>query len=235
MFAVYKKELRSYFIGPIGYIYVALYLLDSYLIFTYTTLYAGTCNVTTYYTFILYLFVILIPLLTMRMLSEEKRSRTEQILLTSPVSLTGVVLAKFLAAFTLFAGTLLVSCLHFITFYAVKGTPNSAIMFSTTLGILLIGAAFVAIGVFVSACTENQLVAALVTIVAIGSTLVLNVLSAYVRYTPLRVVMRWLSVFDRFYAFTYGYFDFVALLYYLSVAVIFVFLTVRVLEKRRWE
>ncbi len=235
MLAVYKKELRSYFVGPIGYIYVALYLLVSSLIFTYTTLYAGTCSVTTYYTFILYLFAILIPLLTMRMLSEEKKSRTEQILLTAPVSLTSVVTAKFLAAFTLFAGTLLVSCLHFITFFALDGTPNVAIMVSTTFGIILIGAAFVAIGIFVSACTENQLVAALVTIVAIASTLVLNVLSGYVTFTPLRVVMRWLSVFDRFYAFTYGYFDFVALLYYVSITVIFLFLTVRVLEKRRWE
>lgn len=234
MLAVFKKELRSYFIGPIGYIYVALYILVSSLIFTYTTLYAGTCNVTTYYTFILYLFAILIPLLTMRMLSEEKKSRTEQILLTAPVSLTSVIFAKFLAAFTLFAGTLLVSCLHFIILY-VFGTPNTAIMVSTTLGILLIGAAFIAIGIFVSACTENQLVAALVTIVAIASTLVLNVLSAYVTFTPLRVVMRWLSVFDRFYAFTYGYFDFVALLYYVSVTVVFLFLTVRVFEKRRWE
>ena len=235
MLAVYKKELRSYFIGPIGYIYVALYVMVSSLIFTYTTLNAGTCDVKTYYTFILYLFAILIPLLTMRMLSEEKKSRTEQILLTTPVSLTSVILAKFLAAYTLFAGTLLVSCLHFIAFYAFGGTPSVAIMFSTTLGILLIGAAFVAIGIFVSACTENQLVAALVTIVAIASTLVLNVLSAYVTFTPLRVVMRWFSVFDRFYGFTYGYFDFVALLYYVSVAVIFLFLTVRVFEKRRWE
>ncbi|MBP5289320.1 MAG: ABC transporter permease [Clostridia bacterium] len=234
MLAVYKKELRSYFIGPIGYIYMALYLLVSSLIFTYTTLYAGTCDVTTYYTFILYLFAILIPLLTMRMLSEEKKSRTEQILLTSPVSLTSVIFAKFLAAFTLFAGTLLISCLHFIILFAY-GTPSTAIMISTTLGILLIGAAFVAIGIFVSACTENQLVAALVTIVAIASTLVLNVLSGYVSFTPLRVVMRWLSVFDRFYAFTYGYFDFVALLYYVSVTVVFLFLTVRVFEKRRWE
>ena len=234
MLAVYKKELRSYFIGPIGYIYVALYLLVASLIFTYTTLYAGTCSVTTYYTFILYLFAILIPLLTMRMLSEEKKSRTEQILLTAPVSLTSVIFAKFLAAFTLFAGTLLVSCLNFIILY-VFGTPNTAIMVSTTFGILLIGAAFVAIGIFVSACTENQLVAALVTIVAIASTLVLNVLSGYVTFTPLRVVMRWFSIFDRFYAFTYGYFDFVALLYYISVTVIFLFLTVRVFEKRRWE
>ena len=241
MLAIYKKELRSYFTGPIGYIYVALYLLVASLIFTYTTLYAGTCSVTTYYTFLLYLFAILIPLLTMRMLSEEKKTRTEQILLTSPVSLYGVILAKFLAAFTLFSGTLLASCLHFITLYVygkedAYGNPklNIPIVFSTTLGILLIGAAFVAIGIFVSACTENQLVAALITIVAIASTLVLNVLSYYVTFTPLRVVMRWFSVFDRFYAFTYGYFDFVALLYYLSVAVIFLFLTVRVLEKRRW-
>lgn len=234
MLAVYKKELRSYFIGPIGYIYVALFLLVSSLLFTYTTLYAGTCNVTVYYTFILYLFAILIPLLTMRMLSEEKKTKTEQILLTAPVSLTSVVVAKFLAAFTLFAGTLLTSCLNFIILYFF-GTPNTAIMLSTTLGILLIGSAFVAIGIFVSACTENQLVAALVTIVAIASTLVLNVLSTYVNFTPLRVVMRWFSIFDRFYAFTYGYFDFVALIYYVSITVVFLFLTVRVFEKRRWE
>ena len=234
MFAIYKKELRSYFVNPIGYIYVALFLAISSLLFTYTTLYSGTSSVSVYYTFILYLFVVLIPLLTMRMLSEEKKTKTEQILLTSPVSLTGVIFAKYLAAFTLFAGTLLVSCLNFIVLY-FYGTPNTAIIFSTTLGILLIGSAFVAIGVFVSACTENQLISALVTMVSIAVTLVLNVLSSYVTFTPLRVVIKWVSIFDRFYGFTYGYFDFVALIYYLSITVIFLFLTVRVFEKRRWE
>ncbi len=234
MFAIYKKELRSYFVNPIGYIYVALFLAVSSLLFTYTTLYTGTCEVNVYYTFMLYLFAILIPLLTMRMLSEEKKSKTEQILLTSPVSLFSVIFAKYLAAFTLFAGTLLASCLNFIVLY-FYGEPNSVIMFSTTLGILLIGSAFVAIGIFVSACTENQLVSALVTIVSIAATLVIGILANYVKFTPLRVVMKWLSIFDRFYVFTYGYFDIVALLYYVSITVVFLFLTVRVFEKRRWE
>jgi len=170
----------------------------------------------------------------MRMLSEEKKSKTEQILLTSPVSLFSVIFAKYLAAFTLFAGTLLVSCLNFIILH-FYGEPNSAIMISTTLGILLIGSSFVAIGIFISACTENQLVSALFTIVSIAATLVVGILANYVTFTPLRVVLKWISIFDRFYVFTYGYFDIVALLYYISITVVFLFLTVRVFEKRRWE
>ena len=235
MSAIYKKELRSYFIGPIGYIYIASFLLVSSLIFVYTNLYQGTTDVTNYYTFQLYLFAILIPLLTMRMLSEEKKSKTEQILLTSPVSLPAIITAKFFAAYTLFAGTLLLSCLNFIALFHDNSSPNMAIVVSTTSGILFIGAAFVAIGIFISACTENQLVSALLTIVSIAGTLAISAVSNNVSFTPLRVVMRWISVFDRFYSFTYGYFDFASLIYYLSLTVIFLFLTVRVFEKRRWE
>ena len=234
MFAIYKKELRSYFVNPIGYIYVALFLAMSSLLFTYTTLYSGTCEVNVYYTFLMYLFIILIPLLTMRMFSEEKKTKTEQILLTSPVSLFSVIFAKYLAAFTLFAGTLVVSSFNLLVLY-FYGEPNTVIMFSTTVGILLIGSAFVAIGIFVSACTENQLVSALVTMVFIAATLVIGILASYVNFTPLRVAMKWLSIFDRFYVFTYGYFDVVALIYYISISVVFIFLTIRVFEKRRWS
>ncbi len=235
MLAVYKKELRSYFIGPIGYIYVASFLMVSALVFIYTNLYSGTTDITNYYALLLYLFVVLIPLLTMRMLSEEKKSKTEQILLTSPVSLSSIIAAKFFAAFTLFGGTLLLSCVQFSALYYGDSSPNLAIVVSTTFGILLIGSAFVAIGIFVSACTENQLISALLTMVAIAITLVMSILSGYITFTPLRAVVRWLSIFDRFYAFTYGYFDFAALIYYLSITVVFLFLTVRVFEKRRWE
>jgi ABC-2 type transport system permease protein len=235
MLAIFKKELRSYFNGPIGYVYVALFLCMSSLIFTLTTIYADTTDVSSYYTLLLYLFAILIPLLTMRMLSEEKKTKTEQILLTSPVSLFSVIFAKYLAAFTLFAGTLLLSCLNFITLYFNSGSPNTAVLFSSTLGILLIGSAFVAIGIFVSACTENQLVSALLTIAAIAATLVLGNLANYINFTPVRVVLKWISVFDRFYGFPQGKFDTVAVLYYISITVVCLFLTVRVFEKRRWE
>ena len=233
MFAIYKKELRSYFTGPIGYVYVALFLCISSLLFTCTCLYQGTCDVSSYYVFVLYIFAILIPLLTMKMLSEEKKTKTEQILLTSPVSLFSVIVSKFLAAYTMFAGTLIASCFNFIILY-FYGEPNTVIILSTTLGILLIGSSFVAIGIFISACTENQLISALLTIAAIASTLVLGTVANYVTFTPLRSVLKWISIFDRFYVFTYGYFDFVALLYYITISVVFLFLTVRVFEKRRW-
>ena len=234
MLAIYKKELRSYFISPIGYTFVALFLCVSSLLFTYLNLYSATSDISSYYLIMLFLFAILIPLLTMRSLSEEKKSKTEQILLTSPVSLLSVIVAKYLAAFTLFAGTLLVSCLNIIALFAY-GEPNTAVLFATTLGILLIGSAFVAIGIFISACTENQLISALFTIATIAATLVLGVVANYINFTPVRVVLKWISIFDRFYNFTYGYFDLVALLYYISISVIFLFLTVRVFEKRRWE
>ena len=144
-----------------------------------------------------------------------------------------MVFGKFLAAYTMFAGTLIASCFNFVILY-FYGAPNTVIMLSTTLGILLIGSSFVAIGIFISACTENQLISALLTIAAIATTLILGTVANYVTFTPLRAVLKWVSIFDRFYVFTYGYFDIVALLYYITISVVFLFLTIRVFEKRRW-
>ena len=117
MFAIYKKELRSYFLNAIGYVYVGVFLAVSALLCCFTTLSAKTYDTTDYFTYIIFSFIVLIPLLTMKLFSEEKKLRTEQLLLTAPVSLWGMVLGKFLAAFTLFLGTVLVSCINFFPLY----------------------------------------------------------------------------------------------------------------------
>ncbi|MEA4832337.1 MAG: ABC transporter permease [Oscillospiraceae bacterium] len=236
MLAIYKRELRSYFITPIGYVFTTVFLIMSGLAFSFMTLQSSTTNVSNYYVLVMFFFIILIPLLTMKMFSEEKKTKTEQILLTSPISITDMVLAKFLAAYTLFAATLLASCVFFISLY-VYGTPNTAVLIATTLGILLIGGAFIALGLFISSLTENQLIAALITIVSIFAMLGLGLITSSIpdNMTALRVVLKWVSVFDRYYAFTFGIFDFNALLYYISIIGVFIFLTVRVYEKRRWE
>ena len=107
MFAIYRKELSSYFINPIGYIYLGIFLVFSALLCCYTTIIAGTYNTSQYFFYLIIAFVILIPLLTMRLFAEERKMRTEQMLLTAPVTITGMVLGKYFAALTLFVGGVL--------------------------------------------------------------------------------------------------------------------------------
>ena len=101
MFAIYKKEMRSYFINPIGYVYTGIFLVFSALLACYTTLVAESYSTSTYFTTMIFAFIILIPLLTMRLFAEERKGRTEQLLLTAPVTITGMVMGKYLAALTL--------------------------------------------------------------------------------------------------------------------------------------
>ncbi len=235
MFAIYKRELRSYFVSPIGYIFVAVYLIVSGIIFSLCTLTAGSeSSVATYFMMMLYVFVIVLPLLTMKLFSDEKKARTEQLLLTAPVSLMGMVAAKFFAAYTIFAGTYIVSCFNFVALYNY-GTPNTAILFGSSLALLLVGAACIAIGVFVSSLTENQLIAALATILIILFFMVTSALNSYIDSAVVRTVLNWVSIFERFSNFAYGYFDINAIVYYVSISFAFLFLTVRVYEKRRWS
>ncbi|MBQ7355010.1 MAG: ABC transporter permease [Clostridia bacterium] len=235
MLAIYKRELRSYFVSPIGYIFVAIFLIASGLLFSYCTLQAGTgSSVSTYLTLVMYMFIIVLPLLTMKLFSDEKRMRTEQLLLTSPVSLMGMVVAKFLAAYTVFAATYLISCLDFLVLYQY-GTPNAAILLGSSLAILLAGGACIAIGVFISALTENQLIAALGTMAIIVFFILTSILNGYIDNAVIRSVINWVSIMERFVNFTSGIFDFNAIVYYLSLSFVFLFLTVRVYDKRRWN
>ena len=97
------REMRAYFTTPIGYVFLAVYFLISGVVFSYSTLYSMTSDVSTYFTVMLFLDAIMLPLLTMKSFSEERKLKTDQLLLTAPVSLTSMVLAKFFAAYTMFA------------------------------------------------------------------------------------------------------------------------------------
>ena len=254
MFAIYKKELRSYFINAIGYVYVGVFLAISAVLCCYLTLMSKTYDTSSYFTMLIVSFIILIPLLTMKLFAEEKKLRTEQLLLTAPVSLWGMVFGKFFAAFTMFAGTLLVSCINFIPLYAyaneerlafaqaygeqqAKNTeigPMTSIIIACLLGILLIGTVLIALGLLISSLTENQLAAAVLTISVILVMLACDLLTEYISVPAIRFVISWFGILSRFSYFTVGILDFSAILYYLSLAGVFLLLTVRVYDKRRW-
>lgn len=244
MKAIYKRELRSYFTSPIGYVFVAVYLVLSGVLFAYTTLLTaisgGSADIGTYFTVLIFGFSFLLPLLTMRLFADDRRMKTEQLLLTAPVSVGGMVGAKFLAAYTVFAGTYAVSALDFLLLYIYNDTSgvvtekNTAILVGYSIAVLLLGAAFIAVGVFVSSLTEHQITAVIATIAILVFCLCCGMLNSVISFAPLRSVLSWLSIYSRFQNFSYGVFDFNAIIYYLSITFVFLFVTVRVYEKRRW-
>ena len=256
MFAIYRKEMRSYFINPIGYVYLGIFLVFSALLCCYTTVVAGSYDTSSYFLYLIVTFIILIPLLTMRLFAEERKLRTEQLLLTAPVTITGMVLGKYFAALTMFVSGVLLSCVNFLPLYIISarelaGDANSTVMHigpvtsqivGSVIALILLGAALIAVGTFISSLCENQLSAAVVTIGVIAAMVLLNLLNGLTDSSgqPLigvyfiRTVIDWISVVSRYTAFSQGVFDYASLLYYASLAFVFLFLTVRVYEKRRW-
>lgn len=234
MLAIYKREMRAYLTSVIGYAFIALFFAVSGALFVYTTLYSMTANVSNYFTFMLVFFVVLLPLLTMKSFSEEKKQRTEQLLMTAPVSIFGMVMAKYLAAMTMFASCMIVCSLSFTILYHYA-VVKTAMLLGNLLGILLVGSSLLAIGLFVSALTENQLTAAVGTVGMILVFFVINLLNSVIPVYWLRFILSALSIFGRFQNFTQGVFDFAALFYYLSVAAVFLFLTMRVYDRRRYR
>ena len=256
MTAIYKKEMQAYFINPIGYVFCGIFLTLAAGLCCYTTLISKSYSTNSYFYIMILALIILIPLLTMRSFAEERKTRTEQMLLTAPVSIIGVVLGKFLACYTVFAGCLVASCVNFIPLFIVGKAesdlnpdaithigPVPAQIVASLIGVLLIGGAFIAIGIFVSSLTENQLSAAIITIAALGVMVLLNILNQIgsdsdgtrlIGSYVVRYVIDWFCVLSRFSNFQYGILDWTAFLYYISLAFVFVYLTVRVYERRRW-
>jgi len=235
MFAIYKRELRSYFVTPIGYIFCGMFLLVSGLLFYNTTLAnQSTQSLGEYFMYMIFMFAILIPLLTMKLFAEDRRTKTEQLLLTAPVSLTGMVMGKYLAALTIYGCTFLVNTVNFVLLY-MYGTPNTASIFANILGVFLIGAAFVAVGLFLSSLTQNQLIAAVSSIGLNAVMLLLFFVVDSIPFEWLQSVLEWFSILDRYVPFMNQTLSIPAVVYFFSLAAVFVFLTVRVYDKRRWS
>lgn len=234
MLAIFKREMRSYFTSAIGYVFLVMYLAVGGAVFCLTTLFSMSADVTPFYTYMLLLSAIILPLLTMKSFSEERKIKTEQLLLTAPVSITGMVMGKFLAAYVMFAGCMILNSLYFLVlnFYAVV---KFVILLGNIVAMLLVGMVFISIGLFVSSLTENQLAAAIGTIAIIMAFLLVGVLTSLFPSSHWfrMYVLNFLSILSRFQGFSYGYFDVSAIVYYLSISAIFLYLTVRIYDRRR--
>lgn len=235
MGAIFKRELRSYFTGAIGYVFLVIYLMAGGAVFSFTTLFSMSADVSNFFICMLIFSAVALPLLTMKSFSEERKIKTEQLILTAPVSLISMVFAKFFAAFVMFAAAMAVTSLYFL-FLIPYATVKLGLLFGNLLALLLVGTVFISIGLYVSSLTENQLAAAVGTIAIILAFLLVGLVSSLLPSSYwLRFVFDFFSIFTRFQGFTNGYFDIASLVYYLSISAIFLYMTVRVYDRRRYS
>lgn len=243
MLAIYKREMRTYFTTWIGYIFLAISLVLSAFIFCLTTfLYGkGSSDTATYFSLMTYIMIIFIPILTMRSLSEERKQKTEVLLMTAPISSLSIVLGKYLSALTMYLIYIVISLVNllplcaFATYDTLNDTLNinGGIIFGNYFALFLLGAAFIAIGIFVSSLTENQFASIVITISALLVFMLLGSVNAYVENEAVRRILSCFSIYSRFASFTHGIFDYTALIYYVMLAGLFVYLTTRVYSSKR--
>jgi ABC-2 type transport system permease protein len=229
-FAVYKKEVVSLFVSPIAYVSIALFLfLLSYLV----TFDLNTGDMRDVFSGMSILMIFFIPMATMRVLSEEMSRGTHELLLTSPLSLASIVTGKFLAVMTLVLALFLCTA-QYAVLIAVYGKPDWTLIATGYLGLLLLCAQFVAIGVFASSLTSNQFIAAVVTFVGLLFFIAVDVLSYVFAPGVLADVFEHLAVFTHFQDFDSGLLNLSHFIYYIGMIILFLFLAVRKLETKRW-
>lgn len=173
MLAIYKKELRSYFNSMIGYVFMSLFLLIIGLYFFFQNFIYASANFEYTLASITFLFVIFAPLLTMRLMAEENKQKTDQLLLTSPVTATSIVVGKLLAVFSLYGLIMLVTCFYPLIL-SLYGEVPYASAYASILAFTLMGGAYLSIGLFISALTDSQIVAAVISFVVFLLTILMD-------------------------------------------------------------
>lgn len=239
MLSVLKREISSYFTSPLGYVFIAVFFGFSGLFLWMNCLVQGSADMSGVFMMMFFVIVVLIPVLTMRTMADEKRQKTDQLTLTSPLSLFGLITGKFLAAFFVFlcaAAVLLIYALFIAG--AVSGTGNTFVwrsFWGNFVGLVLIGGVFISIGVFISNLTENQMIAAIGSIGANIALCMFDIILKYIPVDAVKTVLSALTVFNKYSEFTYGLFSLKNILFFVSIIAIFLFLTMRMTERRRWS
>ena len=234
MKAIAKKEFRSYFFSPIAYVFIGVILLLFGFYFYQVLRIGSSTYITDVYSTMFIWSMMFLPILTMRSFSEELRNHTDQGLLTAPVGVGSIVFGKFLAALSVFAVAMALSLIP-VAIISLFSSPSWAEIIGTVVGSLLYGAAMISIGVFLSALTQSQIIAAIATFGVSILLLVVNQLSSLVSGSFVAGVLNWISFDARYQPFTKGLFNISSIVYFLSVAAVFIFLTARKLESKRWS
>ena len=234
MLSIWKRELQGYFYTPVGYVFMGVFLLLSSVIFFLTIMQSRSSDLLSFIGTMSYLWMLLCPVLTMRLLAEEKQKRTDQLLLTSPVSLPGIVLGKYLAAVTVMLSTVLLTGL-FVIIVALYGQVYPGELLVGYLGFVLQGCAFIALDLFISGTTGNQVTAVVAAFGANFLVWMLDLLQSAVSIDWINGILSFFSLYERSEPFLMGQLSFASVGYDLSFAAAFIVLAIHALDSRRYR
>ncbi|MBA4313185.1 MAG: ABC transporter [Chlorobiaceae bacterium] len=229
---IYLKELRSFFNSPVAYIVIVVYLTILGWFFVSNLFLNNMSTLRTVFEMTPFLLLFFAPAMTMRSISEEKKSGTLELLFTKPIKEFEIIAGKFLAAWALYFFTLLPTLLYYITITSIGDLDTGAVI-GGYLGLMLVGAVFLAISIFGSALTENQVVAFIVSLFIVFALFILDKVLFYLPPT-LAVILEYISVDYHFSNIARGVIDTRDIIYYLSMIGFSLYLATSVLQKRRW-
>ena len=236
MLAIYKRELKSYFRSFIGFLFIAVTLFFLGLYFSVYNLMNGYPYFAYVVSSVTFLFMLTVPILTMRILAEEKRSKTDQLILTAPVSVGGIVMGKFLALLTIFAIPVAIICFYPLIMAQYGSVPMGEAYLSI-LAYFLFGMTAIAIGLFLSSVTESQVIAAVLTFLVLFLGYMMDSICSIISSTGnlLTKLLRCFDLYTPFSNLLNGTLDVSSIVYYVSVTALVLFLTVQSIQKRRYS
>ena len=233
MSAIFKREFASYFSSAVGYVVTAAFMMFSGIYFYFYCLYSGTSNMYNVFENMFLIVMFIIPLITMRLFAEEKKHKTDQALLTSPVSIASIVTAKYFSAMVI-----LLICL---SSYIVEGVilsfiaqPDWSVIIGNIIGMFLLGSAFTSIGILISSMTESVIVAAVFSFAVNIVISMADTVSAAVNNSVIKNIVDALSFRARYDNFSLGLISLSDIVFFVTVTFLFLFLTDRVIERSRW-
>lgn len=232
MTAIWKRDARGFFFSPIGYVFISAFLLIMNLFFFAGNVLSASSDLSPVFSNMLLVLMFLVPILTMRLFSEEYKSRTDQLLLTAPISIWEIVTGKFLAAMTVMAATLLCT-LPWVVVILIYGVPAWPSIIGSYVAVFCASACFIAMGLFLSALTESQVIAAVLSFALFMGIWILNTASAAISIDIVKTVIEWFSLFTRYQNFTNGIFALGDIVFFISFAGIFLFFTSQVVSAHR--
>ena len=229
-----RKEFRAYFESPIAYIFITAFLLLVNFLYLWTFFLAGQADMRPFFGFMPFVFLFLVPSITMRLWAEERKMGTLEVLLTLPVQEKEVVLGKFIASF-LFLLVMVALTFNIPLLVGVLGDPDWGTIICGYLGCLLMGASYLAIGLFASAISDNQIVAFILAIAICTAMLIVGEWFFLILVPDVLVpFFNFLGLGTHFESMGRGVIDTRDLLYYISVIGVFLYLNVNTVENRTW-
>lgn len=235
IWAITLRELKAYFVSPVAYVVSALFLVAMGYLFALILINSREASLRYLFNNMIFVLLIMAPALTMRLLAEEQRMGTIELLLTSPVHDWQVVLGKFLGSFILFVVMLLAPTLYYVLILQVFGPPDYGPILTGYLGFVLLGAAYLAVGVFGSSVTQNQIIAFFVSLVILLLMWIADAATGVFGPGALSDALQYIALPRHFNDLFRGVLDTTDIVYALSVVAIFLFLATQVLQTRRWR